>query len=102
MFLYGNWLRLPITIRMKLAAVFGIPKTGSTHVSDNHIQSDGYQVEAVEKAITADNIRKYLMIPETDPDILWVKLIEAVGGRVDPVKPVRRRGIQVKRKYTKK
>jgi len=56
----------------------------------------------VEKAITADNIRKYLMIPETDPDILWVKLIEAVGGRVDPVKPVRRRGIQVKRKYTKK
>lgn len=52
-FLYSRWLALPLHIRVKIATEFGIAKTGSTHVVDNRIESDGYNIKTVEAALEA-------------------------------------------------
>ncbi len=82
-FMYGEWTRLPIQTRIKLAEVFGIKKTGPTHVSDNRIQSDGYNVDMIEAAITDEAMRAYLGIGIDDVqsnDILWKLVIDKVNG----------------------
>lgn len=53
MFSYGTWLRLPLSTRIRIANALGIAKTGSTHVQDNRIVSDGYKIEDVESAVNA-------------------------------------------------
>lgn len=52
-FLYSRWLALPLSTRVKLATEFGIAKTGSTHVVDNRVESDGYNINTVEAALEA-------------------------------------------------
>ena len=80
--LYGNWLKLPITTRIKLAEIFNIPKIGSTHVSNNTIQSDGYSVATIEENLSIPSIQKYLDTTEADYLKLWSMLIDRVEGRM--------------------
>ena len=75
MFLYGNWLKLSIVTRMKIADKFGIKKVGTVHVFDNVVQSDGYSVRDVEKALTTESIRQFLETEENDLVKLWDLLI---------------------------
>lgn len=76
MFLFAQWLRLPINVRHKIASEFGIIKRGSTHVVDNKIQSDGFLVEEVEGALTKDALKLYLgMMQENDMTVLWEAFI---------------------------
>ncbi len=84
MFLYGNWLKLPINVRLSIAKEFGILKKGSTHVVDNQIQSDGFLVHEVEAGLDKGRIRNFLQTDEKDHDILWNMLIDKVNGKVAP------------------
>lgn len=81
MFLYSKWLSLDLPTRMKVAEIFGIVKRGSTHVVDNRIQSDGYNVEEVEAALTPEALRKYMMSNEKDAEVLWDAFIARIEGR---------------------
>lgn len=75
MFLYHQWLQLPITTRIRIASDFGIEKKGSTHVQDNVVQSDGYLVKDVEQALNVDALQKKLNTKVTDMAVLWEMLI---------------------------
>lgn len=92
MFLYSKWLSLDLPTRMKVAEIFGIVKRGSTHVVNDRIQSDGYNVEEVEAALTPDVLRKYMMSNEKDPEVLWDAFIARISGTEDqgdiPLAPV--------------
>lgn len=57
---YSKWLDLPINTRHEIARIFNITKHGSTHVQDNIIVSDGYNIREIEKALTVQNIQDYL------------------------------------------
>ena len=81
MFLYHQWLSLPISTRIKIANQFGIAKRGSTEVFDNQIKSDGYLVKEVEEALNIDAIQKYLGVSETNMTTLWTWLVDKIEGR---------------------
>lgn len=51
--MYSKWLALPLSTRQAIAKELGIAKTGSTHVVDNRIESDGYNIKTVEDALEA-------------------------------------------------
>ncbi len=71
MFLYSQWLSLPINVRVEMAQKFGIQKKNPTHVQDNVIVNDGYLIQEVENALTLENLQSYLETNETDMNILW-------------------------------
>lgn len=78
---YSKWLDLPLATRQKIAEEFGIVKRGSTHVVDNKIQSDGYLVHEIEKALTPVRISSYLLMDndaDVDMTILWDMLIRHI------------------------
>lgn len=58
--MYSKWCALPLQTRHKVAKVFNIPKTGSTVVNSNRIESDGYQLYDIEKTITVESIQEYI------------------------------------------
>lgn len=86
-FYYTRWLELPLATRISLALVFGIAKIRPTHVSDNRVADDGYNVKDIENALSLENIQKYLETKETDMVILWQDLIDKVEGRVGTIAP---------------
>lgn len=77
MILYSQWMRLPINVRHKIANDLGIPKKSPTHVQDNIIISDGYNIHDVENALTVERLQTYLGVglQETDLDTLWDMLV---------------------------
>lgn len=88
MFQYGNWLRLPLPTRQKIAHEFNIVKRGSTHVVDNRVQDDGYLVHEVEAALTPEAIQRFLNTGEADLEVLWGKLVDRIEGREEEAVPV--------------
>lgn len=52
-FLYSRWLALSLSTRIAIAKELGIAKNGSTHVQDNVVVSDGYNIKTVEDALEA-------------------------------------------------
>ncbi len=80
-FLYGNWLRLPIQTRHKVAGVFNIQKKGATHVVDNVVQNDGYPIGDVETALCIENLREYTGTSEGNPEVLWDLMLAKIEGR---------------------
>lgn len=81
MFLYHNWIQLPLGVRNLIASQFGITKTGPTHVDSNRVTSDGYDVADVEAKLNVDAIQAYTGIESTDMAVLWGAMIERVEGR---------------------
>lgn len=77
MLLYSAWLALPINTRHEIAKGLGIVKKTPTHVQDNVIVSDGYNIHDVENALTVENLQNYLGVglQETDINVLWDMLI---------------------------
>ncbi len=90
MFLYSHWLALPLPTRVAIATKFGIAKTGATHVADNRIISDGYNIGDVERALNIDAIQQYLGIENTDMETLFKLLVAKIEGKevVTPDTPV--------------
>lgn len=80
-FLYGNWLRLSIITRQKIANQFGVKKIGPTHVFDNVVQSDGYAIKDVEASLTPDIMRLFVGVDEKDTDKLWNLFIDKIEGK---------------------
>ena len=74
-FLYGEWLRLPINIRHKIAADFGIKKKRSTHVSNDAVIDDGYVLQDIEEALSVMNMQHFLDTDESDTNVLWDYLV---------------------------
>ena len=60
MLLYSQWRSLSLPTRIQLAQTLGIKKFGPTHVRDNVVESDGYLIEDVEKAITVEALQELL------------------------------------------
>lgn len=85
MFLYGHWIKLPIATRTAIAIAFGIPKTGSTHVANNEVISDGYKIFDVENALNLDALQRYLNSDETDFVILWNLLVAKTEGKEEEI-----------------
>ena len=86
MFLYGHWLKLPISTRHAIADKFGIVKKGSTEVFNDTIKSDGYLIQDIEGALSLDAMQHYLDTEETNAAVLWTMLVDKIEGIVNPVK----------------
>lgn len=83
-FLYSHWRSLPLSLRIQIATKFGIAKVGSTHVVDNRIESDGYNIEDVERALNVDAVQSFTGSESTDFQVLWDALLTKIEGRVPP------------------
>lgn len=57
---YSQWVALPLSTRVKIAQLFGIAKTGSTHVVGNEIVLDGYKIQDVEATLSSEAVREYV------------------------------------------
>lgn len=75
MIFYSQWLNLPINTRHKIASEFGVAKKLPTHVQDNVIVSDGYNVKDVESALSIGALQHYLNVDSEDINILWNELV---------------------------
>ena len=82
MLLYGNWLRLSLPTRQKIAQEFNITKKGPTHVVDNMVKDDGYSIHDVESALSVESMQKFLNTDEGDIEILWGRLLDRIDGKV--------------------
>lgn len=80
MFSYELWLKQPITVRHEIAARFYIPKRRSTHVVNNEVADDGYDLKELTQILCLKNLQVYLHseIPEYKP--LWDALVSQVTG----------------------
>jgi hypothetical protein len=85
MFLYSSWLDLALSTRAKIAQIFNIVKKGATHVQDNEVVSDGYNVKDIESALTREAMQKYLNSQEQDMDKLFKALVINIE---NPIKPL--------------
>jgi len=82
---YHQWMSLPLSTRMKIAAAMNIPKLRSTHVANDQVLDDGYNVKDVEEAIKVIPMQNYLNSTETDITILFKTLIDTVESRASLV-----------------
>lgn len=87
MFLYSKWTSLPLPMRIEVARILNIPKTGTTHVDSNRIVSDGFAIHDVEKGLSVENVQVYLGTKEKDASILWTLLIDSLYPVVEVVSP---------------
>lgn len=81
MFLYSSWRSIPLSTRIIIANTFGVQKIGPTHVVNNYVESDGYRIEDIERALNIDAIQKYVATNETDMVKLMDMLIAKAEGR---------------------
>ncbi len=82
---YTKWLALPLGTRQKIASEFNILKLRATHVADNQILDDGYNVANVEKAMSVESLQTYLNSSEKDLLTLFQMLVDKIEGRTPPV-----------------
>ena len=87
MFLYSAWRSTSINTRVQIAEKFGIIKVGPTHVRDNYVESDGYKIEDVEKALNIDAIQEFLGVEQTDMVTLFELLVAKIENRTIEVMP---------------
>ncbi len=78
MFTFSHWLNLSMTTRMKVAEAFGIPKTGRTHVFNNTIQNDGFEIKDIEEKITRESLQSFLETDEENLGHLWRRMVDKV------------------------
>lgn len=79
----GMWIRLPIEVKKRIAEIFGIKRSGASHVVDGMVQSDGYTDNDL-SVLTIVNLQKEL--GSTDPDIfsLWNTMIKRTTEELTP------------------
>lgn len=80
MFSYSKWLELPITTRIAIATKFGIAKVGPTHVVNDKVVQDGYDLRTLESVFSPEKMREVTGLDESDPsavfDVFVVKALE--------------------------
>lgn len=82
---YSKWLSLSLSTRVKIAQRLGIAKTGSTHVVNNIVESDGYKVYDVENAIAASGIDFDVLVAEAEGVIVTPKAVEPQSPMAQPI-----------------
>ena len=81
-FTYSNWLSLSLVTRTKIAQRYGIPKVRSTHVSNNVVVDDGYNIKDVERIINVVFLQKELNSTEADLGILFSQLVNKLDSPI--------------------
>lgn len=76
MILYSKWLAVPLHIRAKIASDFDIKKVRSTHVADDQVVDDGYNIKDIESALNVEKLQSVLDTNETDLNVLFDMLID--------------------------
>lgn len=77
---YTKWTNVPLSTRIKIAEQFNIPKVRSTHVFNDVVQDDGYNVKDMENALTVPAMQAYLNSTETDLMILFQQTVDKIEG----------------------
>lgn len=84
---YSHWMGLKLSTRIKIAEELNIPKLRSTHVANDQVLDDGYNIKDVEEAIKVVPLQTYLKSTETDVFKLFDELVLKAEGRyIEPVK----------------
>lgn len=68
--------------RSKIAEAFGFIKVRPTHVVNNEIADDGFNVKDIEAAITVEKLQHFLQSLESDLDKLFDLLVDTLEGRM--------------------
>lgn len=77
-----HWINLPSEVRLKLAEIFNIEKTGITEIRDQTLIADGTTNTDL-AAITTEKMEIYTGIKGTFSD-LWHKTLEKVEETLHP------------------
>lgn len=85
---YSEWCALTLPVRMQLAQQFGIAKTGSTHVANNQVVSDGYKVEEIENALSIEAMQMFTGSSSKDPSELFAGCVAKLTAPLDVVEPM--------------
>lgn len=80
---YSKWLSAPLYQRAKIAQEFGIAKVRPTHVSDNKVVDDGYDLHTVESSLSVEAMQSFLKTTETDANILLENLFNWADGKYE-------------------
>ena len=81
---YSKWIDLPEATRVKIAGMFGIPRTLEREVFGNKVVQDGFSAGSL-GAITIDEMQKLLHTTEKDFYSLFRALVEFVENPVQKV-----------------
>lgn len=81
MILFSQWRNLPLSTRIKIAEQFGFKKVRSTHVANNEIVDDGFNIKDIEASLEVYHLQNYLDTAETDMGILWGWMVDKIEGR---------------------
>lgn len=82
---YTLWSKLPLSTRVKISTQFGVSKVRSTHVSDNKVVDDGYNIHEIENALNIPAMQAYLDSDETDFFKLFEMTVDKIEGRLPVV-----------------
>ena len=76
-----------LATRYKLAEVFGFKKVHSTHVSNNEVVDDGFNIKDIEDALTVEKMQNYTSSTEADMNVLFGQTVDKAEGRLpEPIK----------------
>lgn len=75
MLLYSKWLELPLVKRAEIAQRFGIAKVRATHVANNQVVDDGYNIKDIENATTTEQLQIKLNTTESNHEALWEMMV---------------------------
>lgn len=99
-FLYSRWLELSLATRQVIAREFGIAKSGPTHVQDNRIVSDGFDIKTVESALEAHEADWDNIVARAEGRFIEVKT-EELPPEIKPVAAAIEAMIEPKKKQTR-
>lgn len=83
--LYSRWCDTNLSTRYKIAEIFGIKKVRSTHVADNKVKDDGFEIKDVEEAMTTPKLQEFLKNPSDDLGVLFQLLVDTLEGKLSEV-----------------
>ena len=79
---YSLWLKTSLGTRYKIASIFGFNRKRPTHVSNNEIVDDGFDLKDIEENLSVVNLQKYLNVEGTDIVRLFDMAVDKMEGRV--------------------
>jgi len=80
----ATWVSLPIDVRLKLRALFNIPRSHHVEVVDDKVRSDGTTPTDF-MALTIEKMQKYLGSESTDFHKLFNEVVDKVTQEIKPV-----------------
>ena len=80
------WVSLPNEVRYRIRALFNIPRSSNTIVSDGRIESDGTTNEDM-KSLTIEKMQKYVESTSSDFHKLFDEVLAKVNDELYPKAP---------------